>query len=1500
MRLRFLLVACLFFFAAGINANPGGSELTPNQIKAVYTAFEKARTDGFTIDSMVAIYKLENSATAIKKLVDAAQSNPNMSISQTDSFAMEATRDKMNQMVLDHLAEVTGGTVEVINFGKQNGIRSDKDQTVYAVDGKRVYDASEIKEAYERKFKETFEIDIARMDMSLFDGDASIPDWRKVDMSFDEYVNKYQKGQAKLEQNSEAYQEAGTYRAQVESRTANQGRVRITRTNPKTGKLEVINGTAKEISERHSKWIADVPYRNAMDSSVENKGRFDHSSDFVDKMKYFNRTIGNGLNALALDKWDVNYIFHLDSLKSPAERTAFIKQMVADTYVIDASAGQQQQFVKVIDIAANIELDKMNDATKSEAHYLQPLIQLEQENARSRKESLSDTELLSRARTTFHNMQSHIMDRNIVLTTRQKISHDFDPNHLKKIANKYGVEQAKKLRWETARQITRAFEIIKDPKMIDRLVGNAPDHLRLDLEAMRLTAIIDARAKRSRTRPPIKIKSSSAAAALTTGPEEVVLAKATDSFMEKRRQESEQLVNKLKSKYEDFDAALRSGKYSDEAVSKKIRNRVLDSLGFEERKSFDQMETEYQRKFSGSKLLSNVVDLGNVSSLLSCIQVYQQTGDLTKVAQTAVWELVSNIPGVSQVTTLNQSFNDGNYESLAWLFISWKLPAAGQVKMVFDIASNSMKIVYSHAMVPLENDRFSQVYKGYIDKQAAGWSPLTPGWKERQNAASLSILEFVPGITFDEKRSNMYAFFEAKLQKKFARKNMDPTKAGYYQMRDGILDEYFGTYVQDYFNNRGEFSKNTAGYHHIASLPKLKLRLINTLVNDFKLGEVNDEKAQDALDEMNDAIDKIKKQTSESIKIERTLLQSQDFINQKMQQKLSGVFDQVEKEERKTPKKTVARVKVEVYPKVVLENQKSRIVVKALSSNNDKGGEAHKIEIKALKPLSVVSGAENIAEKLGEVIDTIDAPLVAKLNKPDVSSDAELFVTKLRYEVSVKDTSGLLLSKEEVSVNLAATESSAVVKSSGNTKIMIKIYPVRLKSGEPVPIKWEAPSPQNSKSVPGRKTRYDPYVWLRWENMPNDKHYAACITAKGALPYFEKDYCNTFTPFKEFAWDNKSDSHEKGNAFTMQIPDKPGRRVGKIEVSGELFAFDEYVSSSKARTTKSVASLPFETSFTRFDMPYEMQATAKLNNKGFVTGEIKSKYRQTGKRISKVSAGSSTFYAFFDGRLKFSLPNTHSVPSNISLTFKDYGKMVTVDVPIKETRSSSRKKEKPVDVDELLKIVEDLKSKKDRYRHMAYIASFYSDIAWHFGKKRDWGNYLKYRDLEIEWRTKIISQAKNANWKGWDTYSMYINYNYHPIKNIKDPAKKKAKHAAIINELYRDLVKLNKLVATTLMQNYRADEVGKYLEAAKNNIANIVSNNSSGHSYRSLVSDYNRYADVVFHTTGDLNAATAIHQVGQEIQRIAMQLIGKPFKEQTYHFKLDAKFENSHLSGKKP
>ena len=34
------------------------------------------------------------------------------------------------------------------------------------------------------------------------------------------------------------------------------------------------------------------------------------------------------------------------------------------------------------------------------------------------------------------------------------------------------------------------------------------------------------------------------------------------------------------------------------------------------------------------------------------------------VARTALWEIVSNVPGVSQFATLKQAYNDGDLQSL--------------------------------------------------------------------------------------------------------------------------------------------------------------------------------------------------------------------------------------------------------------------------------------------------------------------------------------------------------------------------------------------------------------------------------------------------------------------------------------------------------------------------------------------------------------------------------------------------------------------------------------------------------------------------------------------------------------------------------------------------------------------------------------------------------------------------------------------------------------------
>ncbi len=1479
-----------------------GDEVTIAQMQAVHTAYTKAKSEGFSVESMVSIYRLENSAAAVKKLVDSAQSNPQLSISQADSLAMETTRDRMNQMVLDHLASVTGGTVEVINFGKQNGIRSDKDQTIYAVDGKRLYDATEMKVAYEEHFQKTFGIDMERMDMSMFDGDASIPDWRNADITFEEFVTRYEKGQAKLEQNPEAYQEAGTFRAQVDGRTASQGRVRVTKKNPQTGEIEVIHGTAAEISTRYGEWTADVPYRNAMDSSVENKGRFDHASDFIDKMKYFNRTIGNGLNALALENWNVDYIFHLKDLKTAKERSDFIRQMVDDTYQIDASNGQRETFAKVIDIAAQIELDKMNSSTKNEEHYLQSLITVEKKNAASRGETVDDAELLSRARGKFYSLQSQIMDRNIVATARQKMLTDFDPEHLKKIANKYGAEEAKKLRWETARQIQRAFEKLDDPKLANKLVAEAPEHLRSEIEELRQLAKIKNLGKRNRKKKPIKVRKSDATKARTQGPEQQVISKKASSFTERRQQEVDELLSKMKTRYDDFESTLRSGQYSDEAVTEKMRNRVLESLGFEERATFVQMEVEYRRQFSGSKLFRNVVNLGNVNSVISCIQIYQQTGDMTQVAKTALWELVSNVPGVAQFATLKQSFNDGNYQSLSWLFIAWQLPAAGQVKMVFDVAANTMRIVYDHAMTPLANDRFSMVYMGYVDKQPAGWSPLTPGWKNRRQAVSQSILQFVPGETFAEKRTNMYKFFQARLDKKLRKNGLDPTTTEYWQRRDQVLDAFFGSYVKMYFAAENDFFGNTTvGLRAIAELPKLKRRLIQTLKNDFMQGEMNDRLAEVALEDMNEAIAKIAEQQRESIRVERQVLQTGDFITQKLQDRMRDAFASLTKEE---PAESKPRIAVEIYPSTVLEGQEARIAVRAISANDKQGGEGHKIEIRRLRPEAVLSGDGDgsVAERLGATIDASDQPFVAKL-KNSATDDTEVFVTKYKYEVTVRNRSGEVLKTETVSLNLAATSAAPPAEGS-EPHVVIRVDTPDSKTqrlSRRYIRTWEKPSAENCTQALidnySSEIRRTPFVRLRWPDMPKKKFYGARIKITGAIPYLEQAYFDTCFPLASFP-SNQKKKLPRGNAFSIHLRTKlKGKhRVGEFKIAGELLAFEKRTSASRMATATPLARYPFTASLRISDAPYEATGTAHLGRFGWCSGSIRMRWRQRGRRIAQITGGGSTYFGMFDGSMSFGLPKATSVPQSVQVSFWDYGKQVTVQVPI-ETRPASKRLAKDASrLPEALKKIADLQSRSRGIDYFAYqIANTYAVCSSYFNisgqSSTDLSQLRKYLDSEIDTLRRVLARTNDATWRGWGP----TNFNYKGISIHGLKKSEKALGLAHVKNLIHARIAWRQAeMARIYIAHWQAEEAKRYLLACGAELDKFGMDPKAGLGPRqSLASVYTRYANLIFHTTGDLNSARAEYQLGRVFQRQYKQLSGQKFVDRPYSIKLDQEFESS-------
>ena len=1019
VRLGLLLFPLLFQFAAVSPLFAGSREVTTAELTAVHNAYRQAAAQGFTPESMAAIYRLDNAAAAVKKLVDLDGSGHPMSISKAHSLRMEATRQQMNLTILRKLAKITGGTVEVLNFGKMNGIRSDKDQTLYAVDGKRHYTGEEICKAYERLFNDTYKIDLKRMDMELFNADARVPDWRDAEMSFSQFKKQYKEGEARLMQNEPAYK-GGAYRAQVDKRSATMGRVTMTKyvgtdSSGKDSFEQVIDAPAVEASSQYKQWSADVPYRNAMDSCHQNLQRFRDNEDFIDKMKYFNRTIGDGINALALENWRMDYIFDLDKLAREGrhqEIDRLLRTMVNDVFTVDLSGADKQHYFKVIRIAAQIEIDKIQGRFRGEAEYLKPILA----DVAKTSPDLSLEERHRQAKERFFAFQERIMKHNLAVTARQKIQRDLSPRRLKMVAAKYGPEQAAKLEWETGKRLERIFSEIDDDRLVRRIIDDAPPELKETLKQIHACERI--RRTKGR-RPPIHLVQSDPDKARRHGPDEIdAIVRKKQSAVAERESETDLFLSALREKFSQFDADLRAGRYSDAEISRRMHARVLSELGFEERAVLRKMEVEFERRFSGRKLLGNVVSLGNADSLINMIRVYQRTGDWHQVAQTAVWELVSNVPGVSQMATLKQAFNDGNYEGLAWMYIAWQMPAAGQVKLVFDVAKGTVEIVYHHMMDPLADDRLAQVYQGYISAQPAGWSPFQPGWKTRRNAIADSILHFVPGNTFPQKRTNMYAYFQAKIDQRLRSAGLTPTTNEYWVKRDTIVTPFFRRYVTDYFEARGEWSQNvTAGLKGIGTQEQLKARLVARLAGDFRAGEVLWENATEARWQLEKAIAQQQALRMSNIRTERKLIAAGDFLSDRLGLAYQQAAAKVEK-----PKVSELTVQAEAYPPVVAEGQAVTIDVKVSGPAINRGQpSAHTVKIQVARVKPLARNQKVSSEAMSAIVKDVD--YIHNLVEKAKRSDIRLNAVQIDYDVAVHDDGGRVLDRRRVSVVLAGDAS---------------------------------------------------------------------------------------------------------------------------------------------------------------------------------------------------------------------------------------------------------------------------------------------------------------------------------------------------------------------------------------------------------------------------------------------------------------------------------------------
>ena len=681
------------------------------------------------------------------------------------------------------------------------------------------------------------------------------------------------------------------------------------------------------------------------------------------------------------------------------------------------------------------------------------------------------------------------------------------------------------------------------------------------------------------------------------------------------------------------------------------------------------------------------------------------------------------------------------------------MPGAGQVKMVFDVTKQAMTIVYNHAMIPLENDRFSQVYMGYVDKQPAGWSPLVPGWKERREAASDCILQRVPGETFDEKRSNMYAFFQDRLHAKLVRNGLDPTTDEYWERRDQVLPSFFGTYVNDYFEAQNDFYDNTGvGLRAVARIPDLKKRLIGRLVADFQQGELNQRLAEAAREEMMEAIGRIAEQQAENIALEKRVIAVEEHATEKLQEAIDARFDALD---RLDENEEADRISVQAYPATVLEGQQVTFAVKAVTADDGQGGEAHSVEVRRVSSRPLVKGSTEVKERLEEAVGEDDAVFVKPLLDRPAAKDAELYVTRVDYEVVVKAPDGRVAETKTVSVNVAGLVSEAP-ETSQAVSVKVKISkeersPDRF--GGRMVHHWEDPSPENltpRRHTPRRPEGCVPHLWVRWDDMPEKKRYVAHIRIDGGIPAVEDEFWTTANGQKRF--EPEEGERGRGRCFIL-YPRIPPRVGGTVRVRGELLAFEgrTRMDDVKSGAARPVATFPFTANVAFHPPEHEVTARAGVDAYGFLSGSVSVGYAQDGERPGRVDVGGTSVWGNFYGGMRFSVADRSSVPSSLTVHFRDYGQDVSVEVPIQNDGVKPRKQADERYKGRLLEDLEKFHSRGDD-RHAPQIAVTHRQLASIYASGRGWidrGAWLSHIRQEHDWMNRTYAAMSSVAWKGW-------------------------------------------------------------------------------------------------------------------------------------------------------
>ena len=437
--------------------------------------------------------------------------------------------------------------------------------------------------------------------------------------------------------------------------------------------------------------------------------------------------------------------------------------------------------------------------------------------------------------------------------------------------------------------------------------------------------------------------------------------------------------------------------------------------------------------------------------------------------------------------------------------------------------------------------------------------------------------------------------------------------------------------------------------------------------------------------------------------------------------------------------------------------------------------------------------------------------------------------------------------------------------------------------------KWEPPSKKNATYFNYSRSSKDkihaqPYLWIEWPDQPDDKRIIYEMHVSGGIPHLDTK------PFRRgaghlgadrFGWDVTSRmgwTRKAGKKYTLSVPlGHSYYGAGDLKVEGRLMAFGTK-QKWRDKNVEPEQQLRFSLKLHYRPPPLTAEGTSGVDKYGTASVSIKVSGIQHGTRIARVDAGGTSIYRWFSGSASIRVPFADGAPGTASVSFRNFGKDVTVQANLKTSPAKPREKPRLKSYNRNLEEIQHLtKNGPDKY--LKKITELHERCVYAFQPTArsvtDLAKWVEHIDIAIASRTRMYQLMSSRDWKGWSLLDHESkSMRKHFMDGTAGPAMAyhRANQAALISMRYYDYLQ-------AAAPTNRLDIVERFAKECEKWAGLVTDRKLGSYAWDRVGHAYRKMAEVVFRTTGDIKRPNALHKTAVQHYKRAASLSPKPNKK---------------------